>query len=175
MVIGTMAWVADCWNRHQEGSRMGFAGARFPTWRNLGAWRSLHVYLMYQWYVCIMRKLELELLPHGSQTSHKNQQQEEYSSTLESGNHGALPCLSCPKSWSELVGHSKNGRSAPKAFIRNPPPPCPDKREGVKNISPPLLFWSRDTSHASKGKKETLNKLNWSKKENDRSINTDQD
>jgi len=35
----------------------------------------------------------------------------------------------------------------------------------MKNIPPPLLFWPRDTSLTSKGKEETLNKLNCSKKE----------
>jgi len=45
----------------------------------------------------------------------------------------------------------------------------------MKNIPPPLLFWPRDTSLTSKGKEETLNKLNCSKKENDRGINTEQD
>lgn len=136
MVIRTMAWVADCWNRHQEGHRMGFAGARFSTWRNLGAWRSLNVYLMYWWYVWLMRKLELEFLPPGSQTSHKNQQQEEYSSTLESGNHGALPCLSCPKSWSELVGHSKRWKKWTKGIHTKSSPTMPrQKRRGEKHTT----------------------------------------
>lgn len=62
--------------------------------------------------------------------------------TFESGNHDALPDFPLlPQIFIRPNGPQKKSEEVPpKAFIQNPLPLFQERREGMKNIPPPLLF-----------------------------------